>query len=270
MNSVHFYVLLLCLVGKSCLILCGPMDYSPPGPSVLGILKDILEWVAISFFRGSSQPRNWTFISFFGRQILYCWVTSEATKVWTHCDPSSDMHLNYPGPISCTFSSRVSSGCTFVGGGGGCSGWWLDQALISLLSSLGAHHVDWSYNVMTWWEHHLLFTDMRGDIFSLTLKMIYLELKYSYLLGVNISPQLNEIRETLEHNGLFCVFLGEWVTRHPGPCVIRWYSPPASWACFTSSTKILESLLVLAKFLPSLAWILTEKKCIKRTRHTLI
>ena len=46
---------------------CDPMDYSPPGSSVLGILQArTLEWVAISFSRGSSQPRN-----LHCRQILY-------------------------------------------------------------------------------------------------------------------------------------------------------------------------------------------------------
>ena len=39
--------------------LCGPMDSSPPGPSVHVILQvRILEWVAISFCRGSSRPRD--------------------------------------------------------------------------------------------------------------------------------------------------------------------------------------------------------------------
>ena len=38
----------------------------------------ILEWVAISFSRGSSWPRNWTCISCTGRQILYHWATEEA------------------------------------------------------------------------------------------------------------------------------------------------------------------------------------------------
>ena len=37
------------LVAQSCLILCDPIDYSPPGSSVHGILQaGILEWVAIS------------------------------------------------------------------------------------------------------------------------------------------------------------------------------------------------------------------------------
>ena len=44
-------------VSQSCLTLCDPMDCSPPGSSVLGILQaGILEWVAIPFSRGSSWP----------------------------------------------------------------------------------------------------------------------------------------------------------------------------------------------------------------------
>ena len=43
------------LVAQSCLTLCDPMDCSLPGSSVHGILQArTLEWVAISFSRGSS------------------------------------------------------------------------------------------------------------------------------------------------------------------------------------------------------------------------
>ena len=46
-------------VPKSCLPLCDPMDCSPPGSSVHGILQArILEWVAISFSRGSSPTQG--------------------------------------------------------------------------------------------------------------------------------------------------------------------------------------------------------------------
>ena len=46
-------------VAQSCPTLCDPMDCSPPGFSVHGIFQAwILEWVAISFSRGSSQPRE--------------------------------------------------------------------------------------------------------------------------------------------------------------------------------------------------------------------
>ena len=45
------------LVPQSCLTLCDPMDCSPPGSSVHGILQvRILEWVAMPFSRGSSLP----------------------------------------------------------------------------------------------------------------------------------------------------------------------------------------------------------------------
>ena len=44
---------------QSCLTLCDPTDCSLPGSSVHGILQaTILEWVAISFSRGSSQSRD--------------------------------------------------------------------------------------------------------------------------------------------------------------------------------------------------------------------
>ena len=44
-----------------CLTLCDPMDHSPPSSSVHGIFQArILEWVAISFSKGSSWPRDWT------------------------------------------------------------------------------------------------------------------------------------------------------------------------------------------------------------------
>ena len=54
----------ICLVAQSYVTLCYPLDCSPIGSSVHGILQArILEWVAISSFRGSSQPKDWTRIS---------------------------------------------------------------------------------------------------------------------------------------------------------------------------------------------------------------
>ena len=49
---------------QSCLTLCDSMDSTPPGSSVHGILQArILDWVAISSFRGSSWPKDRTHIS---------------------------------------------------------------------------------------------------------------------------------------------------------------------------------------------------------------
>ena len=56
-----------------------------PGSFVHGIFcARILEWVAISYLRGSSQPRDWTHISCIsciGRLILYHCITWEAQEV---------------------------------------------------------------------------------------------------------------------------------------------------------------------------------------------
>ena len=60
---------------QSCLPLCNPVVCRPPGSSVHRILQArILEWVAMPFSRESSQPRDWTRISYVsctGRQVLY-------------------------------------------------------------------------------------------------------------------------------------------------------------------------------------------------------
>ena len=67
-----------CSVAKSCPTLCDPIDCSMPGSSVHGISQArILEWVAISFSKGSSRPRDWTRVSCFGRWILCHWATWE-------------------------------------------------------------------------------------------------------------------------------------------------------------------------------------------------
>ena len=51
-------------VAQMCLTLCDPVDCRPPGSPVRGISQArILEWVAISFSRGSSRPRDQTRVS---------------------------------------------------------------------------------------------------------------------------------------------------------------------------------------------------------------
>ena len=66
LGNQHFHFLMppicccyCCLVTKSCLTVRGPMDCSLPGSSVRAISQArILEWVAISFSRGPSPPRD--------------------------------------------------------------------------------------------------------------------------------------------------------------------------------------------------------------------
>ena len=68
-------------VTQSCPTLCDPVDCSPSGSSDHGILQaTILEWVAISFSRGSSQPRDRTRVSHIGGRRFNLWATREALE----------------------------------------------------------------------------------------------------------------------------------------------------------------------------------------------
>ena len=59
--------------GQLCPTLCNPMDYT-----VHGILRArILEWVAIPFSRGSSQPRDRTQVSHIADGFVTSWATGE-------------------------------------------------------------------------------------------------------------------------------------------------------------------------------------------------
>ena len=69
---------LVALLGPS---LCNPMNYCPPNFSVHGILQArTLEWASIPFLRGSSQPRDETYVSCIAGKFINIWATREANK----------------------------------------------------------------------------------------------------------------------------------------------------------------------------------------------
>ena len=66
-------------VAQSCVTLCDPVDCSLPSSPIHGILQArILEWVAISFSRGSSLPRDRTRVSYTGGRRFNFWASREA------------------------------------------------------------------------------------------------------------------------------------------------------------------------------------------------
>ena len=66
---------------QSCPTLCNPVDCSLPGSSICGIFQArILKWVAISFSRGSSQPRDWTQASCIAGRLLTLRATRDISK----------------------------------------------------------------------------------------------------------------------------------------------------------------------------------------------
>ena len=73
-------------VAHSCPTLCNPMGFSLPGSSVHGILQARMgwEWVAISFSRGSSQPRDGTRFSCIAGRCFILWATREEKALTKH------------------------------------------------------------------------------------------------------------------------------------------------------------------------------------------
>ena len=95
----------------SCVQLHNPMDCSPPGSSVQGILQArVLEWVAISFPRGPSRLRDQTHISCIAGEFFTVWATREVLvfrhknsvvvgeETEAHWPPTPDFNLPVRGP----------------------------------------------------------------------------------------------------------------------------------------------------------------------------
>ena len=72
----------MCCAVLSCVWFCDILDCRLPGSSVHGIFHArTLEWVAISFSRGSSQPKDQTRVSCIGRQARYHWATGKVLSL---------------------------------------------------------------------------------------------------------------------------------------------------------------------------------------------
>ena len=83
---------------------CHPMDVSPPGSSVHGIFQSrILEWVAISSSRGSSQPRDQTLVS-----CLFC-TTGGFFTAKTLVKPLSIYSVDRKVPLGFSVTSSGNS-----------------------------------------------------------------------------------------------------------------------------------------------------------------
>ena len=78
-THTYIHYVCVCEVAQSCPTLWDPMGCSPSSSSVHGILQArILEWVAISFSRGSSPPRDRTQVSCIAGRRFNLGATREA------------------------------------------------------------------------------------------------------------------------------------------------------------------------------------------------
>ena len=97
------------LVVQSCPTLCDPMYCSLPGSSVHGIFQArILEWIAISFYRGSSRPRNGTQVSRIVSRRFTVWATREEKSHQRLAQICSNRAL------AITVPSQLSASCLWL------------------------------------------------------------------------------------------------------------------------------------------------------------
>ena len=111
------------LDAQLCLTLCDPMDCSPPGSSIHGILQArILEWVAISSSRRSSQSRDRAWVFRITGRFFSIWATREG---WSYRLSGGYLiklqvvHLSFQMSVSSaahTVSSAWGDVCVYLGG----------------------------------------------------------------------------------------------------------------------------------------------------------
>ena len=171
-------------------LFCDPVDCSQLGSSIHGISQARrLKQVAISFSRGSSQPRDWTCVSCvscIGRRILYHWATREAHHIYiyvcahTHTIPFWRKCF-YPleraaiGDHVLWDSIKMATGFCIKGGhltlgSHPCTDW------------VGAHGVNWcgDFTLMgSWWQNWiLLFFIFFPEVRICSGVIVYCDLPY--------------------------------------------------------------------------------------------
>ena len=131
-------------IAHSCLTLCNPMDCSLPGSSLHGILQArVLEWVAISFSRGSSWSRDRTWVSCIPGRRFNLWATREARMCvcmcvnWLQSCPTLHDPMGYSLPGSSVhgiFQTRILEWVAMPCSRG--SSWSRDRTHVSYVSCI--------------------------------------------------------------------------------------------------------------------------------------
>ena len=177
------------------------MDCSLPGSSLHGILQArVLEWVAISFSRGSSRPRDWTLVSCIPGRLLNLWATREGFDLghtWSSGFPYFLQFNSKFGNKEFMIWATVSSQPCFC---------WLYRAFPSLAAKNIIHLI----SVLTiWWWPCVVFSCVVGTecllwpVDSLGRTLLAFFLLHSVLQG-QICLLLQALDFLLWHSSALC------------------------------------------------------------------
>ena len=151
---------------ESCSTVCNPVDYSLPGSSVHGILQArVLEWVAVPFSKGFSQPRDRTWLSCIASRFFcfgfptagpqWAFKPSLAIKSQSRCGQSLRQRPCWSG-----WKEGLGKAGTDVGGCPGVEGTptsLLPLATLELICRLGAAVHQWSWQAHPGADYILAF-----------------------------------------------------------------------------------------------------------------
>ena len=157
--------------------LCDPVDCSQPCSSIHGIFQArILEWVAISFSRGSSQPRDWARVAHIVSRCFTVWATREVLawiwkyRVWwgdpcVHLFFSTHSHVCPHPPAQVHPTSWQSTHLCFFPSPLSCASTALTSITVNISVAGFRILYKWNYTVYILLQRHLS-----------TLFMIYVDL----------------------------------------------------------------------------------------------
>ena len=195
---------------QSCPTVCDPMDCRLPGSSVHGIFQErILQWVAISYSRGSSQPRNWTCVSCIGRRIFYQYATWDSLWKQNQDTIPSERALSWR-PVHAKLIENGSERNVAV------SGTSLVVQWLTLLSQCRGHRFDpWLGNWgLTWLmvgpkEKKKTYSSMKGvsslDLHSALAKSCSGHFDAS-ILWVHLPIHMRHWQTSVTHHPAFLMF----------------------------------------------------------------
>ena len=135
----HVYTHVRC--AQSCLTLCDPMDYSQPDSSVHGIFQArILEWVAISYSKGFSRPRDRTQVSWVSPIARWFFTAAPHTHTRVNLDHSAWSITSWTGDKTrtsniCMPSQTLETNCVSLHDTS-CNAKWSYQHLLEAVRRL--------------------------------------------------------------------------------------------------------------------------------------
>ena len=106
-HTRHLHLMTESEVTQSCPPLCDPMVCSLPGSHVHGIFQArVLDWIAISFPRGSSRPRDRSWVSCIANRCFYCLSHQRSHTWWLNAALHALFY--YPGPSTTLWAAWIA------------------------------------------------------------------------------------------------------------------------------------------------------------------